>query len=186
MTSYKVSISDKRRYSSRFITKTNIFMIKTIKDKLFSDGKTQRFLSEKTGIDEGTISRIMKGEGNLTLRTIGELAWAVGLSFELQISKERTITDHKKINHAKNTIYELANQLDKRDKLYILTNNFDLFKIERNEILSYSNIKHNKSDRLPEVTDENKIKNLPLIEGENFMNLIKNKKDTKREILVNV
>ena len=47
-------------------------------------GLTQRQLSEKTGIDQGDISRIENGEANPSLRTLKRLAAGMGMKLRLE------------------------------------------------------------------------------------------------------
>jgi transcriptional regulator with XRE-family HTH domain len=47
-------------------------------------GLTQKQLSEKTGIDQGDISRIESGDGNPTLSTLKRLATGMGMTLKLE------------------------------------------------------------------------------------------------------
>ena len=44
---------------------------------------TNADLSRKLGKDPGYVSRVLAGKMNLTLRTVGDLLWALGLSLEV-------------------------------------------------------------------------------------------------------
>lgn len=62
-------------------------------------GITQCQVAEMVGVDKSTISRLLCGRGNMTQRTIGELAWALGYEPKLLLSK----IDHgKESNHNSN------------------------------------------------------------------------------------
>jgi transcriptional regulator with XRE-family HTH domain len=56
----------------------------TIAGMLESLGITQRELGERIGVSPGRVSQILSGEENLTLRSLGALAWALGVRFELR------------------------------------------------------------------------------------------------------
>lgn len=55
----------------------------TIEGYLQSTGITQRELARRLEVTEGRVSQILSGTGNLTLRTLADVAWALGLRFEL-------------------------------------------------------------------------------------------------------
>ena len=40
---------------------------------------TQSQIADKMGVDKSTLSRIINGQGNLTLKTIGDISWVLGL-----------------------------------------------------------------------------------------------------------
>jgi transcriptional regulator with XRE-family HTH domain len=46
-------------------------------------GVSQHALAERLGVSDARVSRIMTGRENLTLRTLADLGWALGLRFEV-------------------------------------------------------------------------------------------------------
>ncbi len=46
-------------------------------------------VADRMGVDESALSRIMNGQGNLSLKTIGEFSWAVGLRPDIVFAKNR-------------------------------------------------------------------------------------------------
>jgi transcriptional regulator with XRE-family HTH domain len=50
---------------------------------LESSGITQKAIAERLGVTPGRVSQILSGEANLTLRSLADLAWALGMRFEL-------------------------------------------------------------------------------------------------------
>ncbi len=50
---------------------------------LESHGISQRELARRLDMDEAQVSRILGGRTNVTLKTIAELGWALGLRFGL-------------------------------------------------------------------------------------------------------
>ena len=45
---------------------------------------TQRELARRLGVSEGRVSQILSGKENLTLRSLADLGWALGVRFDLQ------------------------------------------------------------------------------------------------------
>jgi transcriptional regulator with XRE-family HTH domain len=56
----------------------------TVVEILESLNLSQRELADRLGVTEGRVSQILAGSGNLTLRSLAALAWALGLRFELE------------------------------------------------------------------------------------------------------
>jgi antitoxin component HigA of HigAB toxin-antitoxin module len=48
-----------------------------------SQGISQRELAERLGISRGRVSQILSGRENLTLKTLAEVGWALGVRFEV-------------------------------------------------------------------------------------------------------
>jgi transcriptional regulator with XRE-family HTH domain len=44
---------------------------------------TQRALAARLGVTEGRVSQVLSGRENITLRTLADVGWALGLRFEL-------------------------------------------------------------------------------------------------------
>ena len=56
----------------------------TVAGVLRSIGLRQRELARRLDVTEGRISQILSGRENLTLRTLADLGWALGLRFDLR------------------------------------------------------------------------------------------------------
>jgi plasmid maintenance system antidote protein VapI len=76
--SYELKISPKKRAASRFIGKVRKALVSAAIDTKKDSGLTQQQLALALGVNRSAITRMLKGEGNLTLRSVGELAWAMG------------------------------------------------------------------------------------------------------------
>ena len=59
-------------------------IVKAMIDARKESGLTQKQLSEKTGIAQGDISKIEKGEANPSLRTLKRLASGMGMKLKLE------------------------------------------------------------------------------------------------------
>lgn len=80
MTSFKFGgLSEKDQATGRFMGRFNRALATAAVRQKKVCGITQRSVSEAMGVDKSVVSRILAGGGNPTLRTIGELAWAMGL-----------------------------------------------------------------------------------------------------------
>ena len=61
-------------------------IIQAVIDARKKSGLTQKQLSEKTGIDQGDISKIEIGEANPTLSTLKRLASGMGMKLKLEFT----------------------------------------------------------------------------------------------------
>ena len=55
---------------------------------------SQQAIAEKLGVNRSVINRLLRGTANLTLRTVGELAWALGLEI-IFIIRKRTALERR-------------------------------------------------------------------------------------------
>lgn len=55
----------------------------TISGLMISLGLTQRELARRLGVSESRVSQLLSGAENLTLRTLADVGWALGVEFEL-------------------------------------------------------------------------------------------------------
>ena len=60
-------------------------IIRAIIEARKETGMTQKELSEKSGIAQGDISRIERGNGNPSIRTLQKIAAAMGKTVELKL-----------------------------------------------------------------------------------------------------
>jgi len=76
--SYELKIDPKKRAASRFIGKVRKALISAAIEEKELSGISQKDIAEAIGVHKSAVSRMLKGESNLTLRSVGELAWALG------------------------------------------------------------------------------------------------------------
>ncbi|WP_412063941.1 helix-turn-helix transcriptional regulator [Rhizobium sp. SYY.PMSO] len=76
--SYELKIDPKKRAGSRFIGKVRKALVTAIVDEKSETGINQQKLATALGVHRSVINRMLKGDSNITLRSIGELAWALG------------------------------------------------------------------------------------------------------------
>lgn len=70
--SYQLKIDPKSRRAARFISQLQ----KKIHSVLVESGKTQQQVAEILGVDRSVVNRRLKGNANLTARSIAEFAYA--------------------------------------------------------------------------------------------------------------
>lgn len=85
--SYKMKISKRDRSAGRFKSRVHRALMKAIIAAKTEKGMTQSQIAEMMGVDKSVVSRILNGQGNLTLKTIGEISWVLGLRPELSFVK---------------------------------------------------------------------------------------------------
>src|SRR5690606_36288763 len=45
----------------------------------------RRELADRLGVSKGRVTQLLSGDGNLTLRTLAAMAWALGYEFDLRL-----------------------------------------------------------------------------------------------------
>src|SRR5687768_14436779 len=76
--SFKLKISPKDRASARFIANVQRAIIECALHEKKTNGVSQQMIANRLGVNRSVVNRILRGESNLTLRSIGELSWALG------------------------------------------------------------------------------------------------------------
>lgn len=70
---------ERRRHQERELLFGEI--VETISAMLASQEITQRELAQRLGVSEARVSHLLRGNENLTLKSVADLGWAVGLRF---------------------------------------------------------------------------------------------------------
>lgn len=89
--SYELKIDPKSRAAGRFIGKVRRELISAAINEKKLSGITQQKIAEALGVNRSVVNRILKGETNLTLRTIAELSFALGYTPEFSLEKPKTL-----------------------------------------------------------------------------------------------
>lgn len=84
---FNLNISAKDRATGRFMGRVNRALVKAVITAKRERNLTQSQIAEQMEVDKSTITRIINGQGNLTLRTIGEISWVLGLRPDITFSK---------------------------------------------------------------------------------------------------
>lgn len=76
--SYELKIDPKRRVAGRFIGNVRKALINAAVEEKTHRGLTQQKVADCLGVNRSVINRMLRGEVNLTLRSVAELAWSMG------------------------------------------------------------------------------------------------------------
>lgn len=80
---FEIDIDPKERAIGRFIGSVR----KALMRAAFSEKVSQQSIAKKLGVNRSVINRILKGEANLTLRSVAEIAWALGWEIDFALRK---------------------------------------------------------------------------------------------------
>lgn len=78
--SYQLKLSRKSLKSARFISRLH----STIQKALVESGKTQQQVAQELGVDRSVVNRRLKGNANLTARSISDFAYVLGKDIEVR------------------------------------------------------------------------------------------------------
>ena len=85
--SYELKINAKDRAAAQFIGAVRKALLRAAFSEKQKSGVTQQSIAKKLEVNRSVINRMLRGESNLTLRSVGELAWALGLEPEFMLEK---------------------------------------------------------------------------------------------------
>lgn len=76
--SYELKIDPKSRAAGRFIGQVRKALVSAAIDEKKETKISQQQIASKLGVNRSVINRLLRGEANLTLRSVAEIAWALG------------------------------------------------------------------------------------------------------------
>ncbi len=76
--SYELKIDPKSRAAGRFIGQVRKALVTAALDEKKETGVSQQQIASRLGVNRSVINRLLRGEANLTLRSVAEIAWALG------------------------------------------------------------------------------------------------------------
>lgn len=85
--SYELRVDERQRAGSRFIAKVGKALTLAALDERDRSGITQQSIATKLGVNRSVINRWLRGGANLTLRTVAEIAWALGFEIVFELRK---------------------------------------------------------------------------------------------------
>jgi len=100
--SYRMQIDPKSRKAARFISRLQ----KTIQKALIASGMTQQQVAEVLEVDRSVINRRLKGNANLTARSIAEFAYAFDRDVEIRFV-DRSVSEQSNTPSATNVVINL-------------------------------------------------------------------------------
>ncbi len=94
--SFTLKLSPRRRAAGRFIGRVRDELVRAFLEAKAERGLTQRQLADDLGVDRARVSRALKGEENLTLRSVAEFASALDREIVFSLRK-RSVTPGQNI-----------------------------------------------------------------------------------------
>jgi transcriptional regulator with XRE-family HTH domain len=85
-----LKISSKNRAAGRFIGAVRKALISAAIQEKRESGLTQAVVAQKLGVHRSVINRLLRGSANLTLRSVAEIAWALGWEIVFQLRKRNS------------------------------------------------------------------------------------------------
>lgn len=83
MTTFEFNLPKKDRDGADAIFKVNRFLLSLLEKRMREQGMTRKKLADILEIDKSTISKVLRGNQNVTARTIGEICGALEFDFDL-------------------------------------------------------------------------------------------------------
>jgi transcriptional regulator with XRE-family HTH domain len=87
--SFLLKLDPRQRKAGRFIGRVRDEIIKAFFDEKKARGLTQEQVARALEINRSQINRILKGDENLTLRTVADLAWALDREIVFHFEKAK-------------------------------------------------------------------------------------------------
>lgn len=88
---FKFSIDPKKRASARFMNDVQREIIRAFIEEKKATGINQGTIAKALGVNRSVVSRLLKGEGDLTLRSVAEISWALGWSPNFQLRRDHVV-----------------------------------------------------------------------------------------------
>jgi transcriptional regulator with XRE-family HTH domain len=98
MTSFRFSIDPRSRLAARFLRRTRSEIQKALLEEKAERKLSQADLARILGVDRSVVNRQLTGKGNLTLRSVADLAWALNRDIEIRFVKPDTEIGDNKAN----------------------------------------------------------------------------------------
>ena len=87
MTSFQFDIGGRARNAGRFIGRVRDELLKALSERKKEGKISQQELASKLEVHRSVINRQLTGEANLTLRSLADLAWAMGMEISFELKK---------------------------------------------------------------------------------------------------
>jgi plasmid maintenance system antidote protein VapI len=84
---FELDIDPKESAVGRFIGSVRKVLLRVALAEKESNAVTQQSIANKLGVNRSVVNRLLKGEANLTLRSVAEIAWALGYRAEITLQK---------------------------------------------------------------------------------------------------
>jgi transcriptional regulator with XRE-family HTH domain len=87
MTSFDFDVPEKDMAGAEHVMRVGRRLVAAFVRKAREEHITKAELARRLDLDKASVSRMLRGNANLTLRSVGELCWALGVSPD-QISED--------------------------------------------------------------------------------------------------
>lgn len=102
MTAFEFDISPKDAAGVFAVDRVNESVLRAVGARLKSSKITKSEIAKRLGVDKSTVSRLLRGNQNITARSLGELLWALDFDFDL------VLRDLLEQRHNHGSIHEAA------------------------------------------------------------------------------
>jgi transcriptional regulator with XRE-family HTH domain len=103
VTSFDFEISAKDLAGAEHVTRVGRQLVAAFVRQARKEKITKAELARRLDLDKASISRMLRGNANLTLRSVGELCWAMGVRPDLTI-----VDDHEALNRSNEARIQVA------------------------------------------------------------------------------
>ena len=116
MTSFQISISPSRRAAGRFISRVRRSIQRALAEEHRKSGVTQSDIARTIGVHRSVINRELRGQKDITLGRVAELAWALGRTPSLELPERtprpgtNTFSDQQNISTIAKTTHQTVSQ----------------------------------------------------------------------------
>jgi len=86
MNSFEFDVSEKEIAGAEHISRVGRLLVAAFVRKFRTEGITKKALADRLGVDKSVISRMLSGHANLTLKSVGELVWALDHDIEVAVA----------------------------------------------------------------------------------------------------
>ena len=100
MSSFQTTVSPSRRAAARYVSDVRKKIQKALIQKSAETGITQSAIARALGVHRSVINRELRGQKDMTLGRVAELAWALGREPHFELLRPPTPTS----NHVTTTI----------------------------------------------------------------------------------
>lgn len=110
--SFKFRTTPKERAGNKMISLVLRETLRAAAEEKVASGITQQEIADKLGVHKSSISRLLRGQSNLTLRSVGEFLWALGWEPEFS-AKRNSEPSHNLTTVAGSkpeAVFEVSNQ----------------------------------------------------------------------------
>lgn len=113
MTSFEFEICEKDLAGAEHITDVNREIVSAFVRHCKDNGITKSMLADRLGVNKSVVTKMLSGKSNLTLRSVGELCWAIDVKPEFRAVDFPDVGNGGDIE-ARNAEYAMTSSLVKR------------------------------------------------------------------------